>query len=193
MDRFEWDERYREKPLLWSHGPNRFVAEELAGLTAASALDVACGEGRNAIWLAEQGWAVTGVDFSSVAVERAERMAAERGVDVELVVADVTDWDPGSEFDLVLISYVQLPPTEFEGLMESVVSWVAPGGRLLMVGHDRSTAGVSGPSDPDLLWTTELLETLVNPFSIERSRVGFRSLDSGEEAADTVVLARRPA
>ena len=191
MDAVEWDEKYREKPLLWSHGPNRFVAEELAALTPTTAVDVACGEGRNAIWLAEQGWEVTGVDFSPVALERAEQMAHERGVDVTWVVDDVTTWDPGRVYDLVVVSYVQLPSAEFAALMKRVVSWVAPGGRLFMVGHDRSTAGVSGPSHPDLLWTPELAAGWVAPLAIERSRRGYRSLETGEEAADTVVLARR--
>ena len=193
MDHVEWDEKYREKPLLWSHGPNRFVAEEVAGLSPGKALDVACGEGRNAIWLAEQGWRVSGVDFSPVALDRAEQMAEERGVDVDWLMGDITAWEPGGKFDLVLVSYVHLPPAEFRPVMEGVVSWVAPGGYLLVVGHDRSTAGVSGPSEPELLWTTDEIEALVGPLSVERSRVAYRSLDSGEEAADTVVLARRPA
>src|SRR5680860_707334 len=136
MDSVGWDDRYREKPLLWSHGPNRFVAEELAGISPGSALDVACGEGRNAVWLAEQGWTVTGVDFSAVALERAQKMASERGVDVTWINGDVTTWDPGDRFDLVVVAYVHLLPNEFEELMGRVTSWVAPGGRLFMVGHD---------------------------------------------------------
>ncbi|HLU32183.1 MAG TPA: class I SAM-dependent methyltransferase, partial [Acidimicrobiia bacterium] len=74
-----WDERYREAPLSWPAEPNEFVEEELAGLEPGTAVDLACGEGRNAVWLAERGWQVTGVDFSSVAIDRARRMTAERG------------------------------------------------------------------------------------------------------------------
>jgi hypothetical protein len=119
-------------------------------------------------------------------------MADERGVDVSWVVDDVTTWDPGRVYDLVVVAYVQLPSVAFAALMKRVVTWVAPGGRLFLVGHDRSTAGVSGPSDPDLLWTPELVEGWVAPLAVERSRRGYRSLETGEEAADTVVLARRP-
>lgn len=191
MDAAGWDDRYREKPLLWTQTPNRFVAEELAGLEPGSALDVACGEGRNAVWLAEQGWEVTGVDFSAVALERADQMAVERGVDVAWVNADVTTWNADGVFDLVLVSYVHLRPMEFRGLMVRVTSWVGPKGRLFMVGHDRSTLGVSGPSDPDLVWDTDLIAEAVSTLSVERTGVGFRGTDTGEEAADTVVMARR--
>lgn len=192
MDSAGWDDRYREKPLLWSHGPNRFVAEELAGIDPGSALDVACGEGRNAIWLAEQGWEVTGVDFSAVALERAEQMAADRGVEVSWVNADITTWDAAAMFDLVLVSYLHLEPTQFRRVMIGLTSWVAPEGRLLMVGHDRSTLGVSGPSDADLVWDTVLIGESVSPLEVERSRLGYRVTDSGQEATDTVVMARRP-
>ena len=83
MDRHDWDERYRRE-LVWSAEPNRFLVAEVEGLTPGRALDVACGEGRNAIWLAEQGWTVTGVDFSEVALDKARRLAAARGVSVTL-------------------------------------------------------------------------------------------------------------
>ncbi|MGH8912095.1 MAG: class I SAM-dependent methyltransferase [Acidimicrobiia bacterium] len=191
MDAAGWDDRYREKPLLWSHGPNRFVAEELAGINPGAALDVACGEGRNAVWLAEQGWTVTGVDFSAVALERAQKMASERGVDVTWVNADITAWYVGDVFDLVLVAYVHLFPPEFEELMRRATSWVAPGGRLFMVGHDRSTLGVSGPSDPDLAWDVDMIADLMGSLSVERARVGYRVTDTGQEAADTVVMARQ--
>ena len=73
MDAREWDEKYSEKPLLWSADPNQFVAEEVSRLRPGKALDLACGEGRNAVWMAEQGWDVTGIDFSGVAINRARR------------------------------------------------------------------------------------------------------------------------
>ena len=77
----DWDRRYAEPQLVWSAEPNRFLVEELAGLPPGRALDLACGEGRNAIWLARRGWEVTGVDFSGVAIDKAGRMAAEAGVE----------------------------------------------------------------------------------------------------------------
>ncbi|MFD0328131.1 methyltransferase domain-containing protein [Streptacidiphilus monticola] len=79
MDAEDWDRRYAAEELVWSAGPNRFVAEELAGLTPGRALDLAAGEGRNALWLAEQGWRVDAVDWSAVGLDKARRAAAARG------------------------------------------------------------------------------------------------------------------
>ena len=79
MDRHDWDARYAGEQLVWSAEPNRFLVAEVDGLTPGRALDVACGEGRNAIWLAEQGWTVTGVDFSPVALDKARRTGRSPG------------------------------------------------------------------------------------------------------------------
>lgn len=189
MDPAEWDRRYREKPLLWSAGPNRFVEEVLADADPGSALDVACGEGRNAVWLAERGFLCTGVDFSTVALARARAAAADREVDVTWVEADIEHWSTPDLFDLVLVAYVHLH--DRAGLLGKAVSWVAPGGRLVMVGHDCATAGVSGPSDPDLLWTVDEVVEGVGPLSVERAEIVSRKLEDGSMAADTLVVARR--
>ena len=87
--RDDWNARYAQKELLWTAAPNRRFAEEVAGLAPGRALDLACGEGRNAVWLAERGWEVTGVDFSDVALAKAAELATSRGVEVDWVVADV--------------------------------------------------------------------------------------------------------
>ena len=92
--REDWNERYRRAELLWTAEPNRLFAAEVGELVRGRALDLACGEGRNAVWLAERGWTVTAVDFSDVAIEKAARLAASRGVHVEWVVADVTGYEP---------------------------------------------------------------------------------------------------
>ena len=92
--RDDWNARYAQKELLWTAAPNRRFAEEVAGLAPGRALDLACGEGRNAVWLAERGWEVIGVDFSDVALAKATELAANRGVEVDWVVADVLDEDP---------------------------------------------------------------------------------------------------
>lgn len=192
MDAQDWDERYAEKPRLWSEEPNRFVAEELEGLEPGSALDLACGEGRNAVWLAEKGWEVTGVDFSAVALARAHRMAGDREVEVDWVVADILDWDPGRRFDLVLVAYVHLPLRERMAAMQKAVSWVAPGGYLLLVGHDVSTVGVSGPPNPELLWDPERAAEAVRSLQVVKSERRARETDAGEMADDTVLLAYDP-
>src|SRR5690348_11340917 len=111
MDAGVWDERYAASDLVWGSGPNRFVAAELEGLPPGRALDVACGEGRNAIWLAVHGWDVVGVDFSSVGIERARHLAAEAGVAdrSSFIVGDVVAGAlPPGPYDAVVVAYLQL-------------------------------------------------------------------------------------
>src|ERR1700754_4102577 len=113
VDAAAWDRRYAREDLLWSAGPNRLVAAELSELPAGRALDLASGEGRNALWLAERGWRVTAVDFSPVATERARRLAAARSLDLETIVADVVSWvPPAGAFDAVVIAYLHLPAAD---------------------------------------------------------------------------------
>ena len=113
MDAGDWDRRYEEKPWLWRTEPNVFLVSEVGDMIPGRALDVACGEGRNAVWLAERGWRVDAVDFSSVAIERARALAAERGVEVNFEVADVTSWEPSPlTYDLVIVLYLHLPPEQ---------------------------------------------------------------------------------
>jgi 2-polyprenyl-3-methyl-5-hydroxy-6-metoxy-1,4-benzoquinol methylase len=109
MDPTEWNRRYAGSDLVWSAEPNRFLPPEVAGLTAARAIDLACGEGRNAIWLARHGWHVVAVDFAEAAVQKAQRLASDAGVVVHLVLADVTTYEPPGTFDLVIVFYLQLP------------------------------------------------------------------------------------
>lgn len=188
-----WDARYREKELLWSAGPNQFVAEYLGDLPPGRAIDVACGEGRNTIWLAARGWEVTAVDFSGVALDRGRRLAPARRVDVEWVEADVLTWEAPQVYDLVLIAYLHLPSRPRQMLMAKATSWVGPGGHLFLVGHDVSTAGVSGPPDPDLLWDTATARSLAAPLEVVTVDRRTRLTDTGATAADTVLLARREA
>lgn len=192
MEARDWDEKYREKPLLWSAEPNRFVEEEVSRLEPGSALDLACGEGRNAVWMAEKGWEVTGVDFSGVAINRARGMAVQRGVEVRFVDADLREWEPRHPFDLVLIAYLHLPEPDRSRMMEKATSWVAPGGHLLLVGHDVATAGVSGPPDPEVLWDPETAARLAGDLEVLFAESRPRETDTGETALDTVMLARRP-
>src|SRR4051812_39588024 len=137
MDATAWNARYAEKELVWSAGPNRFLVSEVADLPPGRALDLACGEGRNAIWLAEQGWQVTAVDFAEVAIEKARVIAAKRGVDVDLRVADLLAFEPPEQaFDLVIVFYLQLVADELRPIVERAGRAVAPGGTFLLVGHD---------------------------------------------------------
>jgi SAM-dependent methyltransferase len=155
MEREDWDNKYEGDELLWHAEPNRFLVEATADLDPGVVLDVACGEGRNAVWLAQGGWRATGVDFSSVALGKARRLAATRGVDVEWVEADVRTWRPAPPFDLVALLYLHLPASQRRSVLRAFADAVSPGGHFLVIGHDLDnlTKGIGGPQDPDVLFT----------------------------------------
>ncbi|MFJ9696047.1 class I SAM-dependent methyltransferase [Kitasatospora sp. NPDC101183] len=162
MDSQDWDDRYAASELVWGAEPNRWVVRELDGAAPGTALDLAAGEGRNAIWLAARGWEVTGLDFSAVALERAERLTA----DLPDEVADRLTWRhgdarafeaPGPGYDLVLVAYLQVPAADRRTALRRAADALAPGGTLLVIGHDLGnlTEGVGGPQDPAVLFTPE--------------------------------------
>lgn len=158
MDAAAWNARYDTAELVWTGEPNRFLPPEVATSTPGRALDLACGEGRNAVWLATQGWMVTGVDFSDVGLAKAATLAAERGVTGVWIGADVTTWTPPAEgFDLVLVFYLQLPAAERRAAMRTAVASMARGGTFLLVAHDllNLSEGHGGPKDPEVLTTVE--------------------------------------
>ncbi|WP_248959923.1 class I SAM-dependent methyltransferase [Sphaerisporangium perillae] len=197
MEKTEWDQRYKTSELIWTAQPNRFVVEHLAELTPGRALDLGTGEGRNAVWLAERGWRTTGVDFSTTGLEKAGRLAGERGVAVEWVTADLREYspEPGAH-DLVLIAYMHLPPDDLAKMLRRAVTAVAPGGRLMIVGHDVTNLdeGVGGPRDPRVLYTPESIAGCLEPLTISRAGRVRRPVatDAGtREAIDTLVIASR--
>jgi SAM-dependent methyltransferase len=197
--REDWDARYARKELLWSAEPNRLFAAEVGGLPPGRALDLACGEGRNAVWLAEQGWRVTGVDFSDVALAKAEELAASRGVEADWIAADVLDYEPDERgFDLVLLLYLQLVRDEILHAVRTAAGAVAPGGTLVVLGHDTTnlTRGHGGPKDASVLYTPEDIVPALGDLVVERADAVERSvaLADGEVVAiDAFVRARRPA
>lgn len=196
MDATQWDERYAKAELEWGAEPNRFLVQEIEGLEPGRALDVASGEGRNAIWLAEQGWVVTAVDFSKVAVDKARRLAAQRGVDVEWLVADVVAFDPPAGlFDLVIIFYLQLAASEMKEVLGKAAGALRRGGTLLLVAHDRAnlTGGVGGPQDPSILLDAEEVASELTELVVEKAERVLRPVGGADRAAiDTLVRARRP-
>ncbi len=158
MDSEIWNRRYAERELIWTAEPNRFLVAEASSLAAARAIDLACGEGRNSVWLAAQGWQVTGVDFASVGLEKARRLAASRGVSVEWVAADLLAFEPPPRgFELVAILYLQLPAAQRRQVVRAAAGAVAPGGTFLLVAHDFANIehGYGGPQNPSVLYTAE--------------------------------------
>jgi SAM-dependent methyltransferase len=199
MDSAEWDARYTATPeLVWTAQPNRFVVDELARLAPGRALDLAAGEGRNAVWLAGRGWRVTAVDFSPAAVERGRKLAREHGVEITWVVADLRSYDPPpGGFDTVLIAYLHLAPAELAGVLTRAATALAPGGTLLVVGHDRANLcnGVGGPQDPAVLHTPEEIVAGLHGLRINRAETARRPVTVDGRTAhalDTVVVAVRP-
>jgi SAM-dependent methyltransferase len=196
VKRERWNEKYDGAELLWSEGPNRFLVAEAAALPPGRALDLACGEGRNAIWLAELGWAVTGVDFADVALAKAKTRAAARGVRVDLVHADLVDWaPPAGAFDLVLVLYLQLPAGELRSVLGGAAAAVAPGGTFLLVGHDllNLTEGHGGPSEPGVLYTAADVVAGLAGLEIEKAERVLRPVEGAERPAiDVLVRATRP-
>ena len=110
MDSASWDRRYEGRELVWTADPNRFLVAETEALAPGRAIDLGCGEGRNAVWLAERGWQAVGADFSEVGLQKARELANGRGVSVEWVAVDLLGYRPEPKaFDLVLIFYLQVP------------------------------------------------------------------------------------
>ncbi len=196
MQREDWDRRYAEQELLWSAAPNRFLVAEVADLSPGRALDLACGEGRNALWLAELGWRVTAVDFSSVAIGKARDRAAREGREVAFICADLLDYEPPpAAYDLVLVLYLQLPADERRVVLLRAASAVAPAGTFLLVGHDLTNIadGVGGPSDPSVLYTPEDIVAELPGLEIEKAERVLRNVaDAERPAIDALVRACRP-
>lgn len=194
----DWNRKYEERPLVWGEEPNRFVAAETAALPPGRALDLACGEGRNAVWLAARGWTVTAIDFSDVAIGRGRRHAARRGVHVDFLVEDVlTAPLAAAAYDLVLISYLQLPAHERRAVLERAAESAAAGGTVLLVAHDLRNLdeGHGGPSRAEVLWTAAEARALLERAGLEIEHAGevLRDVEGAERpAVDTLVRARRP-
>ena len=143
-----WDERYRSQERLWSGKPNPQLVREAGGLRPGKALDLGCGEGADAIWLAQQGWTVTAVDVSAVALDRArshEKAALDResvhageGAIASRITwqqADLSQWQPDPGYDLVSSQFLHSQELAWQGPLRAAAAAVKPGGTLLIVGH----------------------------------------------------------
>ncbi|HET7820148.1 MAG TPA: class I SAM-dependent methyltransferase [Ornithinibacter sp.] len=202
MDAAGWDARYAGADLVWSAGPNVWVRELCTPLTPGRALDVAAGEGRNALWLVEQGWTVVAADFSPVGVARmdeiADRRLAQRRSAFTAVVADATQPAPNPPYDLVLISYLHLPRTQWGEALAAAVRATVVGGVVLVVVHAvrNLTAGVGGPQDPTILLDPEdvIASGAELPVDVELAQLRARDVPgAARPALDTVVLFRKRA
>ncbi len=165
-----WDERYAVRGEAWTATVNRHLPAVAAELDPGRALDVGCGDGADAIWLAQHGWQVTAVDVSPVALARGARQAATVGGDV----ADRIDWrevdalqwgPPPVAFDLIVTVFIHFPPADRDALIRRLAAGVAPGGTLMVVGHHPSDlqTTVRRPPQPELLYTASQVAALLDP------------------------------
>jgi SAM-dependent methyltransferase len=195
--REDWDRRYAKVENLWSAKPNRFLVAEVAELEPGRALDLACGEGQNAIWLASRAWKVRGVDYSAVAIAKARARAEREGVEVDFVEADLVRYEPdAAAYDLVLLLYLHISVEERRNVHARAARAVAPGGTLLLLGHHlrNLTEGVGGPSDPSLLYTPDEIVAELNGLVAEKAQPVYRDVDNADRPAiDVLVRASRSA
>ncbi|QKT10114.1 class I SAM-dependent methyltransferase [Rhodococcus sp. W8901] len=198
-----WNERYRSSHRVWSGNPNGGLVNEVSDLDPGTALDVGCGEGADAIWLAGRGWQVKALDLSIVAVERAAEHVASSGDDIAGRItwqqADLLEWDPGTDrYDLVTSQYVHLPSGPREALYDRLADFVAPGGTLLIVGHHPSDLDthLQRPRHADLYFTPEDVVSRLDPkeWKIVTAAATSRTVEhDGHEVTihDSVVRAQR--
>jgi SAM-dependent methyltransferase len=200
MDQNDWNVRHAARDIDWEVEPAAALAGEFGDASPRGrALDLGCGQGRNAVWLAQRSWQVTAVDYSHVAIDRARQLGAAKNVEVEWVEADVTSYvPPAGAFHLVVIAYLQIPGSHRRKVLAQAAAALAPGGTLFMVGHARLNLaeGVGGPKNPDLLWDPAEIERELTGLGLVVRRVEhvYRSAETPDgvgTAIDAVARAER--
>lgn len=205
-DREFWEDRYRSAPQVWSGRPNPQLVDEIAGLVPGRALDVACGEGGDALWLAGRGWSVTAVDLAQTALDRVDEAAAQAGPDAAARVrterVDIAEWDAGDgAYDLVTTHFLHLPPEVRSVAFARMARAVAPGGTLLVVAHHASDLAttIGRPDLPELFFAPEDVVAALDPAAwdvpVAEARPRTATDPGGREITirDTVVRAVRRA
>ena len=195
--RLDWDERHKGGDFE-GDGPNPTLVAGTAGLEPGTALELASGSGTNAVWLAQQGWRTTAVDWSPVGLDNGRAKADEAGVHVDWQERDLFEWlPPARAFDLVVLVYLHLPVDERMPVYARAAAAVAPGGRLLIVGHDRlhGAEGHGGP-DPDRLFTADEIAAALGASDptliVERAEVVRRVPAPGQGPIDALLVLHRP-
>jgi SAM-dependent methyltransferase len=198
-----WDARYASSSELWSGNPNPQLTAEVVDLVPGTALDVGCGEGADAIWLARRGWRVTALDISTVALARGAARAAEASHDIAERItwlhADVTAWAPEATYQLVSVQFMHLPSEQRDSVFRRLAACVAPGGSLLVVGHHPSDLQTTArrPRTPGLLFTAADVAASLDPqewvivVSEARERGAVDPEGHGVTVHDTVLRAER--
>jgi SAM-dependent methyltransferase len=194
--RHHWDERHASGDFE-GRGPNPALQLAVTPLAPGTALELACGSGTNAVWLASRGWKTTATDWSPVGLANGLASAQKAGVQVEWQERDLFEWKPPARsFDLVVIVYLHMPPAERDPIYAAAAAAVAPGGRFVLVGHDRQQGieGQGGPP-PELLFTAaEIGRQLTSADSgliVERAEVIRRVPLPDRGPIDALLVVRR--
>jgi SAM-dependent methyltransferase len=148
-----WEALYQRDDQIWSGNVNVNLRTEVEGLKPGHALDLGCGEGGDAIWLAKQGWTVDGADISTVALARAEAAGQEADVPVRWLHRDILNWQPEETYDLISSQYMHLPPDLRRDVFTAAAAAIRPGGSLLVVGHSpKAMREFDGQKPPEELY-----------------------------------------
>jgi len=177
-----WDQRYAEDGFAYGTAANDFLVEVCGRIPAGEVLEIASGEGRNAVYLAEQGFRVTGVDSSSVGVEKTLALAAERGVSVDAVVGDLSTWELGeSRWSGIVAIFAHLPPPVRARVHRAAVAALAPGGALVMevYGKGQLGRGTGGPPVAAMLYDLDELRAQLEGLDFEIAEVVERPIREG--------------
>ena len=194
MDAAAWNRKYDEG-VVWTNEPNAHFTAVASPLPVGRALDLACGQGRNAVWLAQQGWTVTAVDFSATALAKGRALAEDRGVDVTWIEADLAQWHPPRfAYDLVAVLFLHLPSELRATVLAVAAEALVPGGTIVVMGHDVRNAdeGYGGPQDPKVLLSPETITAELGPLEIVSAQTLRRPVaeQGANDALDTMVVAR---
>ena len=179
-----WDSRYGEEEFAYGISPNTFLTSFKDSFKSGEkVLVIGDGEGRNGVWLAQQGCHVVSVDSSAVGVEKSKKLATDKGVEIEAICADLNDWDwPVSQFDFVVIIYVHFPPDIRALLHEKVAAALKPGGQLIMESFTPEQLNYSsgGPPVQEMLYTAEMMQSDFKELEIQKLEECITDLNEGK-------------
>ena len=174
-----WDEKFSEED--WPVKPDLALVAFTSGLPSGKALDIGCGPGRNALWLAEKGWDVTGIDASSVGLQQALDKAKDKGVDLNTIHGDIFATElPHKHYDLVVMANIHVTLVLRRQLFSKAVSALKEGGHLLVIGHHIDDLGRVGPPDPELLFNEDILRDAAEGLEVVKLQRWERPPDEGD-------------
>ncbi len=191
----QWNKRYEEMDQLWISEPDSALVETLGLLRPGRALDLGCGEGRNALHLARNGWEVTAVDFSEVALDRLKAASTEGELNIDIVCEDFNLYIQrvNKKFDLVVVANIHPASEERFKMYSQIRDLVNPGGHIFIIGHHLDSLGQAGPHDPDRLLSEAEIEKAFLGFELKVLTKVVNIADHGHESPSLVALVRAPA